>query len=97
MVIGGINIGDFWAEVPNGLVLIHRTITKHPKIPPPTQLDRQQRTWRAQMAVIRPNGHKTDHSRVSVVNGSYFTSGVKEKVEILILPLPLPPRPILGA
>ena len=53
--------------------------------------------WLTQMAVIRPNGHKTDHSRVSVVNDSYFSSGVKEKVEILILPLPVPPRPILGA
>ena len=50
------------------------------------------------MADLCPsNGHKTGHSRVPVVNGSYFTSGVKEKVEILILPLPVPPRPILGA
>ena len=49
------------------------------------------------MAVIRPNGHKTGHSRVSVLNDSYFSSGVKEKVGILILPLPVPPWPILGA
>ena len=37
------------------------------------------------------------HGTGKKVSVLVIASGVKEKVEILILPLPVPPRPILGA
>ena len=44
------------------LPIIFAQIQNTPKSPP-VELDRQRKKWRAQMAVIRPNGHKTGQIR----------------------------------